>query len=126
MCRIKNNPDKYELIKQERARISKGGSVSVIVEDPKMGDTTFKISILNKGLNDSVTRIDFRDPHIVIVEIVNPTPSLSVYPDVPMKVGTYNHNKALYMDYKLYKQYDNEDYREINIEFGTRKGQETD
>lgn len=124
MCRIKNNPDKFEFIKQELSRLTKDGSVSIIIEDGEKGNTTFKVSILNEKDSGSVTRVDFRDKHTVIVDIVNPNPQSSVTPDVPMKVGTY-HGKELYMDYKLYKQYDDENYREINIEFGAGKELQT-
>ena len=117
MCRIKNEPHKYEFIKGERTKIIEGGSVSIIVEDPIEGNTTFNVSIVN----EDVTRVERIKNNEVKVEIVNPTQSLIVSPNEPIEMGSYKRDKKLYMDYKLYKKYDGETFREINIEFGAKK-----
>lgn len=121
MCRIKNEPYKYEFIKEERAKILEGGSVSIIVEDPIEGNTTFNVSIEEDDGKDGVTRVERIDSKKVEVKIINPNLSAVVAPNEPMEIGSYMQNKKLYMDYKLYKKYDDEAYREINIEFGTDK-----
>lgn len=120
MCRINTDP-KFNLIKQERAKILNENGVTVTIEDDIEGDITFNVSIKSRQGCDSHTDIDFVDEHSARVEIVNPNPSSSVIPKEPMEIGTYRKEYRLFMDYKLYKKYDNEDYREICVEFGTMK-----
>lgn len=121
MCRIKNEPYKYEFIKGERAKIMEGGSVSIIVEDPIEGNTTFNVSIEKDEGKDGITRVERIDNNEMKITIINPNSLSVVTPNEPMEIGSYMHEHKLYMDYKLYKKYDDEAYREINIEFGTDK-----
>lgn len=120
MCRINTDPH-FKLIKSERANISFGSTVSVIIEDPIEGNMTFNVTLLQEDGAKNVTRLQFINEHMANVTIVNPGSTSNVMPTEPMEIGTYKNEYKLFMDYKLYKQYDDEDYRQINIEFGITK-----
>lgn len=120
MCRINTDPH-FKLIKSERANISFSSAVSVIIEDPIEGNITFKVTLLQEEGAKNITRFQFNDDHTVDVTIVNPGTAANVTPEEPMEIGTYNKDHKLFMDYKLYKQYDGEDSRQINIEFGIKE-----
>lgn len=120
MCRINTDP-RYKLIKLEKANISFDSVVSVIVEDPIQGNTTFNVTLLQEDGANNVTRLQFLGDNTAKVTIVNPGSTSNVTPEEPMEIGTYKNEYKLFMDYKLYKQYDGEDYRQINIEFGITK-----
>lgn len=121
MCRIKNETCKYEFLAEKQAKISEGGSVSLIVQDTIKGNITVVISIKKEDGKEGVTRIERMENNKVGVTIVNPNPLTIVAPNEPMEIGNYMQSRKLYMDYKLYKKYDNEEYREIKVEFGTNK-----
>lgn len=120
MCRINTDP-KFDLIKKERTRILNENSVTVTIEDDIEGDVTFNVRIKQDKTGNSQTYIHFKDEHHAIVEIINPNPASNVMPSEPMEIGTYRNDYRLFMDYKLYKKYDGEDFRDIGIEFGTIK-----
>ena len=120
MCRINNN-SQYILIKQEKSNITLGGTVSVIIEDPIEGNKLFNVSIAIKEGGKSVTELNFKDEHTGFVTIINPNPDSNILPSNPMEVGTYKGDNKLFMDYKLYKQFAGEEFRQINIEFGILK-----
>ena len=120
MCRINTDP-RFQLIKSERTNISINSMVSIIIEDPIEGNMTFNITILQEEGEKNVTRLQFINEHTANVMIVNPGVTSNVMPIEPMEIGTYKNDYKLFMDYKLYKQYNGEDYRQINIEFGIVK-----
>lgn len=120
MCRINTDP-RFKLIKSERANITIGSVVSIIVEDPIEGNITFNITLLQEEGDRNVTRLQFIDEHTANVIIVNPSITSNTTPIEPMEIGTYKNDYKLFMDYKLYRQYDGEDSRQINIEFGIVK-----
>lgn len=121
MCRIKNEPHKYELITEKRTKINEIDSVSICMQDPIEGNITISISIEMETDKDGVTRIEHIENNEIKVTIVNPNPVSIVTPNEPMEIGSYMQNKKLYMDYKLYTKYDDDEYREIKVEFGTKK-----
>ncbi|MBO5181435.1 MAG: hypothetical protein J6B92_06065 [Paraprevotella sp.] len=120
MCRINTDPH-FILLKSERTNINFDSTVSVIIEDPIEGNTTFNITLLHEDGTKNITRFQFNDDHTADVKIVNPGSASNVTPEEPMEIGTYKNDYKLFMDYKLYKQYNGEDYRQINIEFGIKK-----
>ncbi|MBS5876679.1 MAG: hypothetical protein KIC78_10985 [Prevotella sp.] len=120
MCRINTNP-RFKLIKSEKTNISIGSAVSIIIEDTIEGNITFNITLLQDEKEKNVTRLQFIDEHTANVIIVNPSVTSNTMPIEPMEIGTYKKEYKLFMDYKLYRQYDGEDYRQINIEFGIAK-----
>lgn len=120
MCRINTDPN-FTLIKSERTNINFGSVVSVIIEDPIEGNKTFNVTLLKEEGTNNITRFQFNEDHTIDVKIVNPGLLSNITPEKPMEIGTYRKESKLFMDYKLYKQYDGEKNRQINIEFGTKK-----